>query len=305
MSKHLTPYIVSLDWGTSSFRARLVTATGEVLQTISNNEGILASSGRFNEVLEKNLHMLEDYEIGMPVVMSGMIGSRNGWHEAPYTQLPCDAKELSKELEVVSLNTPHNLYIIPGIMKSGEISDVIRGEETEIIGAIEHLNLKFANMIIPGTHSKVVTIEQGQIVDFKTYLTGELFHAICKSTILGSFGNEVDTTSKWFEKGVVKGLATKHGGEMLNLLFTARSRVLVSDMPSSGSASFISGLLIGSEIGASDYGQGTVWIMGNGKLPQAYQSALHIAGISCEIVPENIVVAGTLSIFNEYKKESL
>lgn len=305
MSKYSTPYIVALDWGTSSFRARLVAASGEVIQTISNNEGILASNGQFDEVLERNLNQLNGYEQGMPVVMSGMIGSRNGWYEAAYTQLPCDAKSLSKGLEVVSLNTSHNIYIIPGLMKSGEVSDVIRGEETEIIGAIEHLNLTSASMIIPGTHSKVVDIEQGKIVDFKTYLTGELFHAICKSTILGSFGNEVNTSSPWFKQGVIKGLNTQHGGELLNLLFTARSRVLVSDMPASESATFISGLLIGSEIGASDYRRGTVWIMGNGKLPQAYQSALNVAGITCNIVPENIVVAGTLSIFNEYKKESL
>ncbi|MCQ1060196.1 2-dehydro-3-deoxygalactonokinase [Photobacterium sp. ZSDE20] len=305
MGSSNTPYIAAIDWGTSSFRARIVGINGNVIETLSNGDGILVSKGHFSETLERNLASLDNYEIGLPIVMSGMIGSRNGWVEAPYTELPCSAQSLSLRLVRIEEYLPHQLYLIPGIKKTGDLSDVIRGEETEIIGAIEHLNLSRVMMVIPGTHSKVVTIDNGEISDFKTFLTGEIFHALCTSTILGSFGHNVDIRSEWFEKGVNNGLKTQHGGDLLNLLFTARSRVLVSDLPESASASFISGLLIGSEIGATDYQNRPVWIMGNGKLPQAYQRALSIADINCQIVPDNIVVAGTLSIFNRYKKEDL
>ncbi|MFV0447822.1 MAG: 2-dehydro-3-deoxygalactonokinase [Vibrio sp.] len=121
-------------------------------------------------------------------------------------------------------------------------------------------------MIIPGTHSKVVSIEDGFVVDFKTFLTGEMFYALCESTILGTFGKNVDPNSEWFYQGVIRGAKSKHSGDLLSLLFCARSRVLVDNMPEDQSASFISGLLLGSEIGASQYKTQDIWVMGNGNL---------------------------------------
>ncbi|MFV0447821.1 MAG: 2-dehydro-3-deoxygalactonokinase [Vibrio sp.] len=138
----LIPYIVAVDWGTSSFRARAVAESGKVLATVSTNEGIRNVGGEFKAVLAKHLSQLEGYSQGMPIVMSGMIGSRNGWREAPYTQLPCSSNSLASKMLPLEIEGIDNLFVVPGVFKTGEQSDVIRGEETEIVGARDSLMLQ-------------------------------------------------------------------------------------------------------------------------------------------------------------------
>lgn len=302
MNIAVTPYIVAVDWGTSSFRARLVDKFGQVISETSTDEGILKSKGRFEQVLQKNVIQLSHYHEGIPIVMSGMIGSKNGWFEAKYTDLPCTVDSLVQDMSVIP-STLGDILLIPGVCKRGEHADVIRGEETEVMGAIQLLGLQDANMIIPGTHSKVVTIQNGIFNDFKTFLTGEMFFALCESTILGAFGIDVDSQSEAFKMGVKRGFDSHHSGELLHHIFLARSRVLLNDLDEKASASFLSGVLIGSEIGASVYQQNDIWIMGNGKLPLAYQTALQSLNFNAQIVPNNTVVLGSLAIFEAYKEK--
>lgn len=298
----LKPYIVAVDWGTSSFRARLVDKEGRVISDISTNEGILKSKGQFELVLQKSLQSLSHYHIGIPIVMSGMIGSKNGWFEAKYTDLPCSIHTLATNISIIP-SSLGEILLIPGVCKQGKDADVIRGEETEVMGAIRLLGLENANLIIPGTHSKVVSIQNGIFNDFKTFLTGEMFFALCESTILGAFGRDVDCQSEAFTIGVKQGFDSTHSGELLHHVFLARSRVLLSDLDEKDSASFLSGVLIGAEIGASAYQQNDIWIMGNGKLPLAYQTALQSLNFNAQIVPDNTVVLGSLAIFDSYKEK--
>ncbi|MBE2893499.1 2-dehydro-3-deoxygalactonokinase [Spirabiliibacterium falconis] len=291
------PYLIAIDWGTSSFRARTISYEGKIIDCISTNDGILNAAPHFEKVLFKHITHLQGYSDTLPIVMSGMIGSKNGWHEIPYITLPCDASTLAANILSIPNSHNANIILIPGVYKIGDDADVIRGEETEIVGAINALNLTDASMIITGTHSKVATIKNGKLVDFKTFLTGEMFYALRQSTILGAFKGEVDSYSIWFKKGVEKGFHSKHSGELLNHIFLARTNVLCGDLPPECSLSFLSGILIGSEIGASDYKHDIIWIMGNGKLPQAYSNALQHLGFTVKIVPENTVIQGTLAIF--------
>ncbi|MDG6896091.1 2-dehydro-3-deoxygalactonokinase [Volucribacter amazonae] len=293
--------IITVDWGTSSFRANLVTSEGKVIETIANNQGITQINQSFKQVLQQNLGQLTGYQANIPIIMSGMIGSKNGWYEVPYVSLPCNSQTLAQG--IVKLNEPEiEIYIIAGVAKTGKDTDVLRGEETEIIGAITSLNLIDTTMIIPGTHSKVVKIEQGLLTDFKTFLTGEMFSALCQATILGSFGSKVSETSPWFYQGVELAYQTQHAGDLLNIIFQARSQVLIAKLPPQEAASFLSGMLIGAEIGASNYAYPDIWILGNGKLPQLYQQALAHLNYRSQIVPNNAASLGALTIFNQYQR---
>ncbi|MBE2898495.1 2-dehydro-3-deoxygalactonokinase [Pasteurellaceae bacterium 20609_3] len=294
-------HLIAVDWGTSSFRARIIGAQGDIIDSVSTDEGILKASPNFETVLFTHLSQLQGYSAELPIVMSGMIGSKNGWLEIPYTSLPCDANTLAKNMLEVPNSQNAKILLIPGVNKTGKSPDVIRGEETEIIGAISALSLTNASMIITGTHSKVASIRNKKMVDFKSFLTGEMFHALCQSTILGAFKGSVDSQSIWFRQGAEQGFDSRHGGQLLNHIFLSRTKVLCGDMPQEYAMSFLSGILIGAEIGASSYQDETVWIMGNGKLPQAYASALEHLGFNFKMVPDNTVIQGTLAIFNQYK----
>ncbi|MDA3979397.1 2-dehydro-3-deoxygalactonokinase [Gallibacterium sp. AGMB14963] len=289
--------VISIDWGTSSFRARELKSNGDILKIISTDEGILKSKDNFEKVLEKNL---STFTKNIPIIMSGMIGSKQGWFETKYLPLPCDSEVLARNISKVS-SCLGDIFIIPGLYKADTKFDVMRGEETEIIGAIHRLNIRNASIVVTGTHSKVVTIKNGLIVDFNSYLTGEMFAALCKSSILGAFGNRVDIESEWFKLGVEVGYKSSNGGGLLNAIFQARSRVLVSDLPESYSASFLSGVLIGAEIGASTY-LDEIWIMGNGNLPMAYEKAFTYLNFKVSLVPDNTVIWGSLEVFNKYKE---
>lgn len=291
--------IIAVDWGTSSFRARHLSDTGKIVDSISNKQGITQIKEGFEKILKQNICNLKGYNLSLPIVMSGMIGSKNGWHETIYTELPCDKYSLASNILKIDSDIG-KLYFIPGVAKHDDYPDVLRGEETEIVGAVNLLNIKQATMIIPGTHSKVAYVENGQLVNFKTFLTGEMFAALCKSSILGSFGTDIDISSIWFCKGVEQGYKTKHAGDLLSIIFLARSKVLIGTLPPEKSISYLSGMLIGAEIGASSYISHNIWIMGNGLLPKAYQTALRYLKFEVQLVPKDAIIQGYLSIFNTY-----
>ncbi|WP_052122063.1 2-dehydro-3-deoxygalactonokinase [Gallibacterium anatis] len=302
--KNKKPYLIVVDWGTSSFRARCIDKQGNIIDMISTNEGILKSHPNFEETLFNNIIKLKYYSSSIPIILSGMIGSKNGWKEISYINLPCSIDNLSNK--IIRLDNKNNakILLIPGVCKIDKYPDVIRGEETEVLGAISSLNLKNASIIITGTHSKLIKIEDKKIVNFRTFLTGEMFYALSKASILGAFKNEVDHKSIWFKKGVDIGFNTKHGGDLLNAIFLARSNILCGDLPEKYSLSYLSGVLIGAEIGASNYEQNHIWIMGNGNLPLVYSSALQHLNYSTDIIDENCIIKGYLSIYNTYLRNT-
>ena len=288
--------LIAIDWGTSSFRARTVTAECEVIDTIFSDEGILKAKDRFEEVFRSHIPNLKGFEQGLPIILSGMIGSRNGWREAPYATMPTRPDALSKAMTKLELEGFGDVWFIPGIMAEGEKADVMRGEETEIFGALEMLGIKDATMIIPGTHSKHVDIRGGAIESYRTYLTGEMFHALTTATILGAFGKTVCDGCEWFEEGVRIGAKDGSSGALLNRVFTARARVLVDGLPEDHAACYLSGMLIGAELKEAMGQEGDIWILGNGKLPEIYLHALKVLGGDAQIVPMGGVVHGAMQV---------
>src|SRR5215212_6605254 len=171
---------VVVDWGTSSFRSWLM-SDGETLAESRGGEGMLhcaaAGAGGFAAVLRDHLARL-GAAAEAPVLICGMAGARQGWVEAPYLKTPTPLDALHEG--AIRVEAPGDIRILPGIAQArAEQPDVMRGEETQLLGVTEP---DFSGLVcIPGTHSKWVRIEDGQVVEFSTHMTGELFSVIAES----------------------------------------------------------------------------------------------------------------------------
>lgn len=174
--------LIALDWGTTRARAFRIDATGRVLDTRSGDLGVQRLSGAtFPQALAQLTGDWSDERA--PRLACGMIGSRQGWREAPYLPCPASLEALSRGLVEVEGAA---LAIVPGLStRDGSgLPDVMRGEETQIFGAVP-IDAPRTLVVLPGSHSKWARVERGVVLDFTTYLTGELYDALVGHTILG------------------------------------------------------------------------------------------------------------------------
>ena len=179
------PALIGIDWGTSSLRAFLISGEGEILDRLSSPEGIMhVSGGDFEAVFGRLVgHWLSGK--ALPILASGMITSRNGWVETQYEHLPLNADDLAKALVTHKTSGGVELRFVTGVATEDESGpDVMRGEETQIIGA-SLLGMSDGLFVMPGTHSKWIRVSHGCIEDYSTYMTGEVFAALKEHTILG------------------------------------------------------------------------------------------------------------------------
>ncbi|MCG8473074.1 MAG: 2-dehydro-3-deoxygalactonokinase, partial [Desulfobacterales bacterium] len=184
------PQIIALDWGTTSLRAWCLDEGGNVLHFRSGGDGITQISDHNfeNELYRMVGEWMDQYPEAI-LMACGMIGSRNGWSEVPYALCPAGKKELVDGLEVLPLKGGRSLYLIPGVCLDESLrTDIMRGEETQIIGALKGWREGVA--VLPGTHCKWAKVKDGEITSFSTYLTGELFAAIKKATLIGTMVHE-------------------------------------------------------------------------------------------------------------------
>lgn len=291
------PRLIGIDWGTTTFRAYLMGAGGKVLGRIAEKRGILhVENGDFEGYFRQ---VLSPWIAGtrLPVVVSGMITSRNGWVETPYVDLPAGPSELAAKLTRHALPGGPDLYFITGATAHDATGapDVMRGEETEIIGL---LGQGFVNglLVMPGTHSKWVRIEAGRIAGFETFMTGEVFGALKDATILGRLMAGTDPSPEAFARGVRAG----HGepAALLHRMFHARTLPLTGVISERETADFLSGLLIGTEIGAATRagGIGKVAVVGRSDLAARYVEAMRIAAIETEAAPADLAAAGHFAV---------
>lgn len=243
--------------------------------------GIMQVEGRdFADALERALGDWRRRWPGLPALAAGMIGSAQGWVEAPYVECPAGLGELAAGLVPVPGAA---LSIIPGVVQRGAAPNVMRGEETQILGALAaHGSGRF---ILPGTHSKWVEVEGGRIVRFETHMTGELFSVLRHHSILGRFVGEDDpppaeeVARAAFARGVEAARDAPAG--LSPLLFSARSLVLTGGLPREGSLDYLSGLLIGEELRAGLRGaSGQLALVGDAALCERYRRALAILGVT-------------------------
>ena len=245
--------LIGLDWGTTAFRAYRLDAAGGVLEARSAAAGILkVPEGDFEGVLEREIGPWLADAPGLPVIASGMITSRQGWVEVPYCPCPAGSAEIAGALLRHETVAGRIIHFVPGLSIIGAdgVPDVIRGEETQIIGAVggevggEVGAARGRLLVLPGTHSKWAVVEDGRLVWFATFMTGELFAVLKEHSILGRMmaGERHD------DAAFRRGLAYARAGGLLKRLFSARTLGLFGALPESATASYLSGLLIGTEV---------------------------------------------------------
>lgn len=283
--------IVAVDWGTSSFRLWLMSRDGTVLAEHRSHEGMSEVSVRgFETVLEAHLSALS-VAADVPVVICGMAGSRQGWIEAGYIDTPADVTAIGDKATVVT-GASRRIIIVPGLaVRSPSEPDVMRGEETQLLGA--HLEMPGgARYCMPGTHSKWVSMDGAIVAGFETFMTGELFAAISARTILvHSTGGEgrVEANDPAFLTGVRDGWTRPE--KTTHHLFSIRAGHLLYDQAPEDNRARLSGLLIGAEFaGAGVRGGEQIGLVASGALQRLYHAALSECGVKVRDIDADVAV---------------
>ena len=292
--------VIAVDWGTSSFRAYRLSGTGEILDRQETAGGILRVRG--GDFAASLLAEIGDWLKRDPealVILSGMIGSRQGWREIPYVDCPAGLADIAGGLERVDWGEGE-AWIVPGLLDESRPGqppkppDVMRGEEAQVLGTLSRLPQGGGLVCLPGTHSKWVRVEQDAIQGFATYMTGEVYDLLQGHSILGRLMTKGAVhADRWFLDGVSLG---REGG-LLNRLFSARSRVLAGDLPEAEVRSYLSGLLIGDELASAvPDGQTEVFLLGAPALTALYEAALGKLGHKVVVLESDAVAAGLFAL---------
>lgn len=266
-------HLLGCDWGTSSFRLRLIDTTDlQLIGEVTSQEGVASTFNAwkangdhrgisrehfFRQQLTRQIALLASQTAidltGIPVVISGMASSSIGMDEVPYATLPfpTDGSLASTRRLLAQDDFPHDLTLISGVRTQ---HDVMRGEETQLIGllnllAIRQIYVDESILIFPGTHSKHIYIQQQQVTDFRTFMTGELFNLMACHSILS---DSVETTdlhalSESDKNAFVSGI-NDADSSILNDLFKVRTNQLFNKLTKKQNALYLSGLLIGDEL---------------------------------------------------------
>lgn len=286
--------LLAVDWGTSSLRGAWLDARGQTVQERSFARGILTvAPGEFPSVFNACFGDWMQRPDAF-CLMSGMVGSKQGWLEAPYCTCPAGFTEVAAKLAWVE---PDRVAIVSGLCCDYDgIPDVMRGEETQIFGALQLLGLQHALLVLPGTHSKWVRVQAGQIQSFSTFMTGEFFallrqHSILSRTLPASDG-EFDREA--FDQGVTLALRSS---SLLHSAFSTRTLSLFDRLPAASLPSYLSGLVIGEEVRAQTLqANAEVVIIGSESLTQRYQRALALREVSACRVGAQATWAGLWAI---------
>ncbi len=250
MNSSAQPALLGIDWGTSNRRAWWLDAGGEVLAELSDDQGLLASQGRFAEALQSLLRGGPALPPTAPILMAGMVGAASGWLEAPYINADQPLAGLASHLMSVPAAGPRS-FIVPGVCYSAPDGtvDVMRGEETQLLGALA-LGHGDGWYVLPGTHSKWVRLQGGRVADLATYMTGELFALLTQhgtlSSVTRSTAPDVLIDPQQPE-AFARGVAAAARSGLSNALFGCRAQVVAGRMPAGEAREYLSGLLIGAE----------------------------------------------------------
>jgi len=293
--------LIAIDWGTTSARAYRLDAAGGLLAARSAPLGIKAvPDGGFGAAL---VALLGDWhEDAVPRIACGMIGSRQGWIEAPYVACPADLAALAGMLT----DTPGGeLAIVPGArcVDAAGVPDVMRGEETQLAGAVRGDEARVL-AVLPGTHSKWAIVERGVLVDFATFMTGELYAILLANSILGRMAGagtgSAAAGGAAFSRGVARGSA---GDGLAHAVFGARTLALAGELAPDDVGDWLSGVLIGDEIRAArgwarerGADAAVVRVIGDDAIVARYIDALRAAGVRAEAGPAAAAAHGLFRI---------
>lgn len=285
---------IVVDWGSSNFRAYRFGTDGALVERHQAEAGILTvRDGAFEDVLEREIGGWID--AGTEVLLSGMITSRNGWVETPYLEPPASLAGLAAEAVTRQARTGARLLFLPGVCNRAPQPDVMRGEEIQVFGSVSADG--DALVVLPGTHSKWVSVRAGAIAGFSTFLTGELFALLRQHSIIGRLipPGATEAKEEAFRAGVALGFSGNPRG-LLNDVFTARAGALLGEFTPEDIAERLSGILIGHEIRAgldSAFLSGVIpLLVGEAALIARYRIAFAELGLACAAGPDHAAVEG-------------
>ena len=289
---------IAVDWGTSHVRAWLMRGDGVVLDRRSSAQGMgTLDQGGF----EPALRALVGDALPAPVLACGMVGSRQGWTEAPYTAVPCPPPAASEAVQVPG--TDLDVRILPGV-KQAKPADVMRGEETQIAGYLATYPQFDGVICLPGTHTKWAHVSAGEIVSFRTAMTGEMFALLSERSVLRhSMGDGWDAAA--FAEGVDQALSRPEG--LAAALFSLRAEGLLEDLGGAAARARLSGLLVGAELAAmKPYWLGQqVALIGAETLSKAYAEALSGQGAPTQMAgAEDMTLAGLTAAYTQIYGEA-
>ncbi|WGF88668.1 2-dehydro-3-deoxygalactonokinase [Marinivivus vitaminiproducens] len=292
----MTAALLALDWGTTSLRAYRLAADGTVLDRRSGSQGIQnVPNAAFAAALEAVVGDWWAEEPGLPAIAAGMIGSRQGWREVPYVACPAGPESLAGALLPIALGDGRTLHLAGGLscVDAHNIPDVMRGEETQILGAIPPGGSGV--LVLPGTHSKWARVEQGRVTRFATFMTGEVYGLLAGHSILAhGIDRDAPFQPERFEQGVRAGIET--GAGLLHTAFGVRASGLFGRLDGAGAASYLSGLVIGTEIAGVEAaglkGDGTPIVIANADLTARYLDAFRAAGFEGVAGPDEAAARG-------------
>lgn len=294
--------LIALDWGTSSLRAYLLDDVSLVLDERRFDYGIRnLPAGGFEAAFAEACADWRQMHPEVPLIACGMVGSRQGWSEVPYLSCPTDCDAVSRSLGQLALADGGVLHVVPGlsIEPPGRVPDVLRGEETQVFGAVRDGDT--ATIILPGTHSKWVSLVDGKIQAFATYMTGELYDLLSTRSLLAAMMTASEMDPAAFDQGVRAGVDGFAADGVLHHLFGVRTLALFGRLREEASASYLSGLLIGAEIGGATRGDrvspgARIIVLGEYTITERYLEALAAAGLDAEPGPPDVAAAGLFRI---------
>lgn len=290
-------YIV-IDWGTTNFRAFLVSHQNILLDSVSAEKGLMQiECDNFSEVLHTILsNWIGDFQ-HIPVLMAGMVGSAKGWKDVGYAQTPANLSDFVKKAYRFTLPWGAPGLITPGVAHHirSKRSDVMRGEEVQTMGLSKIKECTDFIAILPGTHSKHVSFNNNKISQLSSFLTGEFYSILLNHSLLGTGLSDSETLDKEvFEQGVLEG---QHG-ELTNKVFQTWSMRLFSQLSTENAADFLSGLLIGYELRNVQHQK--IYLVGGDGLCSRYQIACNLLAIPSEVVSGDLCfLAGMIAIKKE------
>ena len=290
--------LIAIDWGTSSLRGARFDASGHKQDERHFARGILTvAPGEFPAVFEACFgEWLQDSQA--LCLLSGMVGSRQGWQEAPYCPCPAGFAELGQHLLWLQ---PGRMAIVAGLSVQHQDGlpanfpiaqhDVMRGEEIQIFGALALNGLHDATVVLPGTHSKWAQVAQGRVTGFRSFMTGEVYALLSQHSILS---RTLPPDAPWHEDTFCQAvLLAQRTPSVLSSIFATRTLALFDTLPAEQHPSFLSGLLIGEELRAMHaHHSGPLLLVGNATLTHRYQCALHALGLSVQALGDEATWAG-------------
>lgn len=324
--------ILCCDWGTTSFRLRLVDQDTYAVQAeFLSSTGVAATFREWKEQSEINRFDFYSERLkssiselarkstvntdNIPVIVSGMASSSIGMEEIPYAELPFRINGSQASVRVFD---DYNGSGAPLIIVSGVKSnvDVMRGEEAQLIGLVQLNQVKLVDneeyvFVFPGTHSKHISVKGGLVPDFKTFMTGELFNIVSEHSILKDsvvLDNSIKLSDPAAKEAFVYGVGNSANSSVLHTLFTVRTAQLFGKFDKKYNSFYLSGLLIGDELRQLQSASGQNLVICSGKhLYEHYKIAsdtLNLSQNAVFIQPELIdkaTIAGQIQLFKAFK----